>query len=147
MPRRVCVKSGLARFVENISVGPHALQADESNYNGGKDAGPDPHELLLAALGACASTTVQMYAERKQWPLHAVHADLSYMTAPQESGANLNNATISGIEMNISFSGDLSDEQRARLLAIAERCPVHRILTWPVKICAKLVGSRSGSSS
>ena len=66
MPRNVTVTSGQSRYVQNISVGPHLLHADEPNDAGGNDAGPNPYEFLLAALGACTSMTVRMYAERKQ---------------------------------------------------------------------------------
>lgn len=68
MSRNVSVNSGSLRFVQNISVGPHVFQADEPNENGGKDAGPDPYELVLAALGACAGITVQMYAAENSGP-------------------------------------------------------------------------------
>ena len=139
MSRRVCVNSGQLRFVQEISVGPHAFQADESSEYGGKDAGPNPHELLLAALGSCASTTVQMYAERKQWRVDAVQVGLSYVTTPPDSGATINSEVVDSIEMVISFSGDLSNAQRARLLEISERCPVHRILVSQVKIHTKLM--------
>ena len=77
MSRTVYVDSGSAKYVQNISVGPHLLHADEPDNSGGNDAGPDPYELLLAALGACTSITVQMYAQRKQWPLQKVHVGLS----------------------------------------------------------------------
>jgi uncharacterized OsmC-like protein len=70
--RSVVVNAGLSRYVQNISVGPHLLQADEPGDAGGNDVGPNPYELLLAALGACTSMTVRMYAERKQWPLRSV---------------------------------------------------------------------------
>lgn len=139
MSRRVCINSGPLKFVQDVSVGPHTLRADESNENGGNDAGPDPHELLLAALGSCASTTVQMYAERKQWPLDAVNVDLAYVRTPSNSGVDYNNEVVNNIEMGISFSGDLSNAQKARLLEIAERCPVHRILTSQVKIHTMLL--------
>ena len=139
MSRRVCVNSGPLRFVQEISVGPHAFQADESSEYGAKDAGPNPHELLLAALGSCASTTVRMYAERKQWRVDAVHVDLSYVTTPPGSGASVNSEVVDSIEMVISFSGDLSNAQRARLLEISKRCPVHRILVSQVKIHTKLL--------
>ncbi len=72
MSRSVFVHSGPSRYVQNISVGPHVLQADEPSDSGGNDAGPNPYELLLAALGACTSMTVRMYAERNQWPLQEV---------------------------------------------------------------------------
>jgi len=136
MPRNVSINSGSLRFVQNISVGPHVIEADEPSENGGKDAGPDPHELVLAALGACASITVQMYADRKQWPLEGVQVVLSYAKVPAEDRAD-SDATmrmVDGIEMGVSFEGDLSEDQQRRLLEIASVCPVHRTLTSRVQI-------------
>jgi putative redox protein len=139
MPRNVCVNSGSLRFVQNISVGPHVFQGDEPSENGGKDAGPDPYELLLAALGACAGTTVQMYADRKQWPLEGVHVVLSYAKVPAEDRADSDTKMrmVGEIEMGISFDGDLSDDQQRRLMEIAGKCPIHRLLTSPVPIRTK----------
>ena len=141
MYRNVSVKSGSLRFVQNISVGPHVFQGDEPNENGGKDAGPDPFELILAALGACASTTVQMYADRKQWPLEGVHVVLSYAKVPAEGRADSDTklGTVDGIEMGISFDGALSEAQQSRLLEIAGKCPIHRLLNSPVPIQTKLL--------
>jgi putative redox protein len=139
--RTVSVNSGSLRFVQNISVGSHVFQADEPSQTGGKDAGPESHELLLASLGACASITVQMYAGRKQWPLEGVHLVLSYTRIPTEDGAD--SATKVGmvdeIEMGIAFAGDLSADQQRRLLEIAGRCPIHRLLSSPIPIQTKLL--------
>jgi putative redox protein len=139
MPRNVSVNSGSMRFVQDISVGPHAFQADEPSANGGNDAGPESHELLLAALGACASITVQMYADRKQWPLEGVHVHLSYVKVPSEGQSDAKTGMTNAIEMGISFSGNLTEDQRRRLLEIAGRCPVHRILTSQVEIRTNLL--------
>jgi putative redox protein len=141
MSRNVFVNSGSLRFVQNISVGPHVLQGDEPNENGGKDAGPDPFELILAALGACAGITVQMYADRKQWPLEGAHVDLSYAKVPaaDSAGSDTKLGMVDGIEMGISFDGDLSEDQQRRLLEIAGKCPIHRLLTSPIPIQTKLV--------
>jgi putative redox protein len=141
MSRNVSVNSGSLRFVQNIFVGPHVFQGDEPRENGGKDAGPDPFELILAALGACASTTVQMYADRKQWPLEGVHVVLSYANVPAEGRADSDTKTgmVHGIEIGISFDGDLSQAQQSRLLEIAGKCPIHRLLTSPVPIQPKLL--------
>ena len=140
MPRDVFVKSGTSNYVQNISVGPHALNADEPGDSGGKDAGPNPHELLLAALGACMSITVRMYAKRKQWPLHEVHIDLSYARVQSEESIEGKTGTgiVGGIETEIYFRGDLTAEQLQRLFEIANRCPIHRMLDSPVPIHAKL---------
>ena len=141
MSRNVSANSGSLRFVQNISVDPHVFQADEPSENGGKDAGPDPHELLLAALGACAGITVQMYADRKQWPLEGVQVVLSYAKVPAEDRADSDTkiGMVSGVEMGISFAGDLSEDQQRRLLEIAGKCPIHRLLTSPVPIQTKLL--------
>jgi putative redox protein len=145
MSRSVTVTSGSLRFVQNISVGPHVLKADEPHEHGGADAGPDPHELLLGALGACAAITVQMYADRKQWPLEGVHIDLSYVQVPAEDRADsgARSEMVDGIEMGISFSGGLSEGRERRLLEVAGKCPIHRLLTSPVSIQAKLLAPGS----
>jgi uncharacterized OsmC-like protein len=139
MPRNVYVNSGSMRFVQNISVGAHAFQADEPSESGGNDAGPESHELLLAALGACASITVQMYADRKQWPVEAVQVRLSYVKVPTEGQSDAKTETVDGIEMEISCSGNLSQDQQRRLLEIAARCPVHRMLTSQMRIQTRLL--------
>src|ERR1700693_2377021 len=139
MSRNVYVNSGSTRFVQNVSVGTHAFQVDDPSENGGNDAGPESHELLLAALGSCASTTVQMYAYRKQWPLDGVHVRLSYVKVPAEDQPDAKTEMVDGIEMEISCSGDLSQDQQRRLLEIAERCPVHRVLTSQMQIQTRLL--------
>jgi putative redox protein len=139
MSRHLCVNSGSMRFVQNISVGPHAFQADEPSAYGGNDAGPDSHELLLAALGACPGITVQMYADGKQWPVEGVHVHLSYVKVLAEGQFDPKTGMVDGIEMGISFSGDLSEDQQRWLLEIAGRCPVHRMLTSQVQIHTKLL--------
>ena len=138
MARNVQVDEGQIRFVQHISVGRHSLQADESVDVGGSDAGASPHELLLAALGACASITVRMYAERKQWPLDGVRIELSYAQTHSSATGSGDRRNADEIEMDISFWGYLSDEQRERLLQVAGKCPVHRILTSSIPIRAKL---------
>jgi putative redox protein len=140
MPRNVCTDSGPSRFIQTISIGPHTVRADEPGAVGGNDAGPDPLELVLAALGSCASITMRMYADRKQWPLQDVHVCLSYATAHAHDSGESHPTVGMGelIEMEISVAGDLSDDQQRRLLEIANRCPVHRMLEPQVQIRAKL---------
>jgi putative redox protein len=103
-------------------------------------------ELLMASLGACASITVQMYAERKQWHLQGVRVTVPYARVlaegTVESGAKVR--MVDQLEMEISFIGDLSKEQRDRLFEIANRCPIHRMLVSQVRIHATL---RAPSSS
>ena len=114
-------KSEPLKYPQNITIGPHILQSDEPAELGGNDAGPNANELLMASLGACATITVQMYAERNQWPLQGVQAALSYSRVfaenTAESGAKI--AMVDQIEMEISLTGDLSEEQQRRLFDVA----------------------------
>jgi putative redox protein len=113
-----------------VHIGPHHLVADEPVENGGDDAGPAPHDFLLAALGACTSITVKMYATRKGWPLTSCEVHLSQR---KEDGKHV-------IERDIQLVGALDEEQRARLLEIANKCPVHKTLTGEIEIHSKLAG-------
>jgi putative redox protein len=126
--RSVVVESGASGYVQKVAIGPHRLMADEPTAAGGSDEGPNPPELLLAALGVCKGMTLRMYAERKRWPLRAVRVDLVRSRA---EGAEQ-------IDVAIAFVGELSEEQRRRLLEIAEHCPVHRMLTSGVQIRSSL---------
>lgn len=114
-----------------------AFTTDEPVAAGGEDAGPDPYTLLLAALGSCISMTVTMYARRKQWPLEQVTVRLRqnriHSKDCQECDAQAE-GYIHKIERSVSFTGALSDEQRARLKEIAHKCPVHKTLTSPIVI-------------
>jgi uncharacterized OsmC-like protein len=132
----VSVESASPDFLENISVGRHDLQADEPLSAGGQDAAPTPYELLLAALGACKVITVRMYAKRKGWPLQGVQLNLSHEKVHAEDCANCDSAggLIDHIDVEVKLQGELSAEQRRILLAIAEKCPVHRTLTSQIQI-------------
>ena len=125
--RSVVVESGTG-YVQNVAIGPHRFTADEQAVAGGRDEGPNPPELLLAALGTCKSMTVHLYAERKQWPLRAVRVTL---VRAQAEGAEQ-------VDVTISFIGELTEEQRRRLLEIAEHCPVSRMLASGVAIRSSL---------
>jgi putative redox protein len=140
MTRNVSVSSGPVNYAQTISIGPHNLQSDEPTDVGGEDVGPNAHELLMAALGACATITVQMYAERHQWPLKGVRANLSHTGVRAEDPGNSGAAIgMDQLEMEFSFTGDLSEEQRNRLFEIAKRCPIHRMLVSGVQINARLL--------
>lgn len=126
--REVQVRTGSGKFGQKILVGPHQLNADEPGDAEGDDTGPVPHELLLAALGACTSMTVKMYADRKTWPLTGVDVRLN--------GRSGDSGFV--IERTLSLSGDLSAEQKARLVEIAEKCPVAKTLRGTIHISTVL---------
>ncbi len=128
-------------FDQEITTGAHRLRADEPLSSGGTDTGPDPYALLLASLGACTSMTISLYARRKQWPLAAVTVRLRHRRVYSEDCAGCENAPrrIERIERAIELDGPLDDAQRAKLLEIAEKCPVHRTLTSTVEIASELV--------
>jgi len=110
---------------------------DEPVEVGGEDAGPDPYTLLLAALGSCISMTVTLYARRKQWPLERVTVRLRQNrihAADCLDCTEIKEGYVHRIERAVSFEGELSDEQRARLKEIAHKCPVHRTLTSPIVV-------------
>ena len=119
-----------------IEAAGHHLLADE-HPKGGATTGPNPYALLMSSLAACKAMTVRMYAERKEWPLEAVKVSLSIhkvYARDCEDCESDDEAKVDIIEEELSFEGDLSDEQRERLEWIADRCPVHRTLTSETKI-------------
>lgn len=128
-------ESGTGRLTQQISAGSHRLSADEP-HPVGDDTGPNPYDLLLAALGACTSMTVRMYAERKQFPLERVVVESRHCRIHANDCAECETTTgmVDRIERDITLIGPLDAEQRAALLAIADRCPVHRTLRSEVVI-------------
>ena len=113
----------------------HTFTTDEPVAAGGEDAGPDPYTLLLAALGSCISMTLKLYARRKQWPLESVTVRLRQNRIHSKDCKEcLQDGYVHRIERSVSFTGPLSDEQRARLEEIAHKCPVHKTLTSEIVI-------------
>lgn len=135
-PGTVTVRGGASGFAQEIQVGGHRLHADEPVSVGGTDTGPSPYDYLLAGLGACTSMTIRLYADRKQWPLQGVTVYLRHtrIHAADCTGCETKEGKVDRIEREIELGGPLTDEQRARLLEIAERCPVHKTLTSEIRI-------------
>jgi len=127
-------------YTQQITAGRHQFLADEPQPVG-DDAGPTPYDLLLAALGSCTSMTIRLYANKKGWPLEHVEVSLRHSRIHAEDCAECETKTgmINHIDRSITLVGDLDDTQRERLLAIAERCPVHQTLTSEINISTSLV--------
>lgn len=128
------------RYMQTARTGRHALTVDEPKAAGGNDAGPGPYECLLMALGACTAMTLRMYAETKNLPLVRVRVRLSHgkIHARDCSDCESKEGRVDEIRREITLEGDLTMEQRERLLEIANRCPVHRTLTSEIKVRSSL---------
>ena len=140
-PPHVIVRGGAARFAQQIEIGPHRLKGDEPAAFGGTDTGPSPYDFLLAALGTCTSMTISLYARRKGWPLEDVTVSLhhSKIHATDCAECETKVGRIDRIERQIQLTGALTNEQRAKLMEIADRCPVHQTLTSEINIRTRAV--------
>lgn len=139
-PGTVIVESSPSGLVQKVTAGRHRLIADEPESVGGDDRGPTPYDFLLTSLGACTAMTLRMYADRKEWPLEKVTVRLSHEKIHAEDCEECE--TVEGkvdrIERRITVEGDLSEEQRERLLEIADRCPVSRTLKSEIVIRTRI---------
>ncbi len=127
-------------FTQSLIAGSHAYYADQPEDSDGDDLGPDPYELMLWALGACTAMTLMMYARKQGWDLRDARVHLHHEKVHAEDCVNPDdpNARVDRIERVIALDGDLTAEQRRRLLSIAARCPVHRTLEGEVIFDEKL---------
>jgi putative redox protein len=127
---------GADGFTTQMKVGKHFMTADEPEKFGGNDFGPSPYELLTAGLSACTVMTLQMYAKRKGWPLDNVEVHTSYTRnhAVDCEDCEKDSSKIDTFNKTLILRGELSEEQRARLLEIADRCPVHKTLLSPTQV-------------
>ena len=132
---RVVVETG-SSYTSEIWAQGHALVADEPKRLGGNDAGPTPYDLVLAGLGACTGITLRMYASQKEWPLEGVLVGLEHQKVHIEDCADCDDedARVDEVERRITLLGPLNDEQRERLMQIANRCPVHKTLDAGVRV-------------
>jgi uncharacterized OsmC-like protein/fermentation-respiration switch protein FrsA (DUF1100 family) len=139
-PRNVVVRETRnGKFQQVVAVGPHRLLADEPVSAGGEDSGPGPYDFVLAGLGACTSMTMRLYADRKSLPLERVTVTLRHSRIHAEDCAECETKAgmLDQIDRIIAMEGDLDAEQRARLMDIADKCPVHRTLTSEVRIVTR----------
>ncbi len=137
---QVVVRTGREHYYTEVVASGHRLTVDEPESVGGTDRGGTPYDLLLGALGSCTSITLRMYADRKSWPLEEIVVRLSHakIHASHCETCETTEGKVDHIEREIELIGDLSGEQQARLLEIADRCPVHRTLHSEILVDTRL---------
>jgi uncharacterized OsmC-like protein/alpha-beta hydrolase superfamily lysophospholipase len=140
-PRKVVVRETRnSKFQNTVAIGPHLLTADEPKAAGGDDSGPGPYDFLLAALGACKSMTMRLYADRKSFPLERATVTLNHgkIHAKDCEECETREGMLDQIEVEIGLEGEALDaDQRKRILEIADKCPVHRTLTSEIRILTR----------
>ena len=126
------------KYTQSIEAGPYNFVADIDQSMGGEEKGPNPHQLMLSSLGACTSITVQMYAKRKGWNLDKVTIDLKEdKVADPENPSR----TMPKITREITLNGNLTEEQVTELTRIADKCPIHKLMTGPKEIATNVTKS------
>ncbi|MBY0551344.1 MAG: OsmC family protein [Candidatus Obscuribacterales bacterium] len=132
---QVVVSSRSGGLQHEVQTGKHSFIADAGKDVGGAETGPDPHELLLASLGACTSMTLQLFAKRREWKLDHVNVVLTEETIEDPSNPG---KKMSRINRDIEVKGDLNAEQVDTLKKIADKCPIHKLLTESKQIVTNL---------
>jgi uncharacterized OsmC-like protein len=135
-PRKVVVEGPATGFRTKVDVGGHQLVVDEPIPVGGSDQGPSPYEMLLAGLGACTAMTLRIYADRRKWPLERARVTLQHHKVHVQDCIDCDRkaAKMDVVDRIITLEGDLNEEQRAKLMEIAERCPVHQTLQNKIQV-------------
>jgi uncharacterized OsmC-like protein len=144
---QIVVRGDAENFEQEITAGKHGLVADEPVSAGGGDVGPDPYDYLLASLGVCTSMTVGLYARRKQFPLENITVSLrhSRIYAEDCEECETKEGMLDRIDVEIDLTGPLTAEQRAKLMEIAAKCPIHRTLTSEINIRLRAASKTSAS--
>jgi putative redox protein len=132
----IVVRGGAENFQQEITADKHHLVADEPTSVGGGDAGPDPYDYLLTALGVCTSMTIGFYARRNRLPLENITVSLSHsrIHARDCEECETRDGMVDRIDVEVELTGSLSAEQHAKLMEVAAKCPVHRTLTSEINI-------------
>jgi putative redox protein len=133
----VVVRGGAQGFVQEITAGRHHLVADEPVGAGGADRGPGPYDLLMAALGACMSMTIALYARTRKWPLETVAIRLTHSRIYARDCADCmvrDDTMLDRINTEVQLTGALTTEQERKLMEVAHKCPVHRTLMSQIDI-------------
>src|SRR5437870_8364015 len=135
-PADVIVRGNAAGFSQEVINGKHHLRADEPTSVGGGGAAPGPYDYLLIGLGACTSMTVGFYARSRKWPLDNITVSLrhSRIHAKDCAECETKEGMLDRIDVEVGLTGALTEEQRAKLMEIAGKCPVHRTLTSELNI-------------
>lgn len=137
----VIVHGDAAGFAQKVEMGRFTLAVDEPVSYGGTDTGASPYDLLLAALGSCTSMTIGLYARKRKWPLEKITVSLwhSKIHAMDCEECATKEGRIDRMEMEIHLDGSLTDQQRATLMEVAGKCPVHQTLTHEINIRTRAV--------
>src|ERR1043166_6318749 len=132
----VVVRGGAGNFQQEVIAGKHHFVSDEPVSVGGGDAGPDPYDYLLTALGTCTSMTIGLYARRNRMPLEHITVSLSHsrIYAADCEECETKEGMLDRIDVEVKLTGQLTPEQHAKLMEVAARCPVHRTLTSEINI-------------
>ena len=137
----VVVHGDAKGFAQKVQIGSYQLTTDEPVSYGGTDSGPSPYDLILAALGSCTSMTIGLYARKRNWPVTGITVSLWHtkIHAQDCDDCETKEGRIDRIEMEIHLDGTLTEEQRIKLMEIAEKCPVHQTLTSEINIKTRAV--------
>ena len=130
---RVAGTIGAQDYRVDMKARHHALVADERKGMGGEDAGPAPYDYLLSGLGACTVITLRMYAQRKGWPVKQIKATVHLVKGPQQESGSQHTFVC-----ELQLSGELDEDQRARMLEISKACPIQRLLAKPCEVLTTL---------
>ncbi|TGE19336.1 OsmC family protein [Hymenobacter elongatus] len=147
--KAVLVKVGPEALLADVQAGRHTYFVDEPVASGGQDRGPTPYDLLLSALGACTAITLRLYATQKKWPLHGIEVRLSHQRVHEQDCQQCEQPgqMLEEVQKELRLIGPLTEEQRQRLEAISQKCPVQKTLLSSLRIVTQLLPETENPSS